>query len=320
MKKLIPIMIADMLAADNGRQAAGIVCLANESRFVSANFSEPLTAYAVGWQDPENLEALVTELFPPVEVARRFEFKRATNAQAFLSETDDVRAIGSAFKRVEFSGDTVNEKTLNKGLTVRIDRDEMTDGAEERAVGQLRARLFRNDLRRGIALLIAAAHNVAKTWNTAADPDADVLDSIALGGDSRGMDSDIVVYGASAWQKRWKAFRAQNNAGAYASSAMSIEQVAAQLGVSRGLISKARYQSSASAKSRVVGNYVINYSAPKGLGKDDPSNVKRFWTPTSAGPVAVYREEFPKYVDITVEHYSNIVAVSTLGIEMLTIS
>jgi hypothetical protein len=56
------------------------------------------------------------------------------------------------------------------------------------------------------------------------------------------------------------------------------------------------------------------------VGKDDPSNVKRFWTPTSAGVVAVYREEFPKYVDITVEHYSNIVVTSTLGIEMLTIS
>lgn len=319
MKK-ITILDTEALAVDDGRQNAGIICLANEARFTAANFSEPLTAYGVGWQDPDNLQALIDALFPPVEAARRFEFKSADNAQMFLSEADDVRAIGAPFKRLEFSGSSVNAKTLNKGLTIRLDRDEITDGSEERAVAQLRARLLRNDLRRGVALVIAAATNTAKTWGSNSDPDADVLDAIARGGDARGMDSDVVVYGAPAWQKRWKAYRAQNNAGAYASSQMAVEAVAAQLGVSRGIISKARYQATASAKSRILGNYVLAYSAPAGVSKDDPSNVKRFWTPTQAGTVAVYREEFPKYVDITVEHYSNIIITSTLGIEMLTIS
>lgn len=320
MKKLTLFDHDQVVAIDDGRQACGVICLANEARFTSANFSEPLTAYGVGWQDPDNLQQLIDALFPPVEAPRRFEFKSANNAQMFLSEADDVRAIGSAFKRLEFSGESVNAKTLNKGLTVRLDRDEMTDGAEERAVAVLRARLLRNDLRRGVALVIAAAHNTAKTWGSNADPDADVLDAIALGGDSRGMDADVVVYGAVAWQKRWKSYRAQNNAGAYASSQMSVDAVASQLGVGRGIISKARYQSSASAKSRILGNYVLSYAAPQGVSKDDPSNVKRFWTPTQAGVVAVYREEFPKFVDITVEHYSNIIITSSLGIEMLTIS
>ena len=317
---LIRLMNEDLIPLDDGRQNKGVVCLANESRFTSANFSEPLTAYSVGWADPDNLQALIDSLFPPVEAPRRFEFKRATNSEAFLSETDDVRAIGSPFKRVEFTGESVNEKTLNKGLTVRLDRDEIVAGSEERAVGMLRARLLRNDLRRGVALVIAAAHNTNKTWNTASDPDADVLDAIALGGDKRGSDGDLLVYGTAAFQKRWKTFRAQNNAGAYASSQMSIDQVASQLGVRRGMISAARYQSTATAKARVLGSYVLSYSAPQGVSKDDPSNVKRFWTPTSAGVVAVYREEFPKYIDISVEHYSNIVITSTLGIEMLTIA
>ena len=60
--------------------------------------------------------------------------------------------------------------------------------------------------------------------------------------------------------------------------------------------------------------------APQGVGLDDPSNVKRFWTPTDSGKVRVYREVHAKYIDISVEHYSNIILTSSLGPQMLTIS
>lgn len=307
---------------DTGRQAGGIICLANEERFTAAHFSEPLTTYAVGWQDPENIEQTLDELFPPVQIGRRFEFKKATNAEAYLSETDDIRAIGSAFKRVEYNGTSVNEKTVNKGLTIRIDHDQRTPGDEEQAVSRLMQRIARNDLRRGVALVIAAATNTAKTWDTTEgkNPDTDVLSDLDTGGDARGMDANMVVYGRGAWIKRVLSLQAQDLAGQGNHASMTPEQLAMFLGVDRVKVCRERYQSSSSAKSKVFGSYVLMYYAQQNIGKDDPSDVKRFWTPTDAGRVRVYRQEHAKYTDISVEHYSNIVMTGSTGVRMFTVS
>jgi hypothetical protein len=83
-------------------------------------------------------------------------------------------------------------------------------------------------------------------------------------------------------------------------------------------IIKARFQSSASAKSSVVPSVVYSYLAQAGVGKDDPSNVKRFITPTDAGRYKVYVQRYDKFTDISVEHYTNTVITSTLGIRKIT--
>src|SRR5688500_17938759 len=95
---LTAFLPAERLAADNGHNPAGQICLANEARFTSACASEALTAYSVGWTDQNNIEKTLDFLFPPVQVTRRFEFKKADNAESFLSEADDIRAIGADFK------------------------------------------------------------------------------------------------------------------------------------------------------------------------------------------------------------------------------
>lgn len=315
-------IVGAALGEDTGRQASGVVCLANEARFTATNFNEPLTTYSTGWQDPENVLATLNDLFPSITVGRRFEYKKGLNAEAFLSETDDLRAIGSAFKRVEYKGESANEKTINKGLTIRLDRDEMVAGSEEQAVSRLMTRLYRSDLRRGIALIVAGATNTGKTWDTTAlkDPDADVIADLITGGDARGINSNLVVYGETAWQKRSLSHRAQNTAGGFASAQLNEQQLAQLLGVERVRVSRERYQSAAATKTKIVGAYVLMYFAQANQGTDDPSNVKRFVTPTESGPVRVYREEHAKYIDISVEHYSNIVIPSTLGIRSLTIS
>jgi hypothetical protein len=326
VRDLVNVLEPAPLALDDGHQRPGVICLANESRFTATNFSEPLTAYSVGWKDPSGLQAILDALFPQVTVGRRFEFKAAANSNEFLSEADDIRAIGAPFKRVEFTGTSVNQKTLNKGLTTRLDRDEegSLPGAEEAAVARLLARLLRNDLRRGYALVIAAANNTAKTWDTTAlkDPDMDVLAVIDSGGDKRGIDANLVVYGFTAWTKRLTAHRAQTVAGGVASaSILRPEELAGFLGVDRVVVAKERYQSAAATKAKALGAaYILTYFAQANQGKDDPSNVKRFVTPTESGLFRVYREEHAKWIDVSVEHYSNIVIASTLGIEMLTIS
>jgi hypothetical protein len=83
-------------------------------------------------------------------------------------------------------------------------------------------------------------------------------------------------------------------------------------------VMKARYQSAAAAKTAVIPSVVYAYLALKGVSKDDPTNVKRFVTPTDAGRMKAYVEEHAKFTDISLEHYSNTVITSTLGIRKIT--
>ncbi len=314
--------IIDAIAGDRGADNKhGEIYLANEARFTSATFSQPLTTFSTGWKDDSNTLALLNFIAPEVVVGRRFEFKKATNAEMLLSETDDVRAIGSPFKRVEYTGSTVNEKTLNKGLTIRIDKDEMVDGDEERAVMRLKGRLFRNDLRRAVAILLAIdSGGTNKTWGSTGTPDKDLLGAIIAAGDSAGINPNRLLFGAAAWQLRYGSLEAQATAGAFAGLALTPDQVAQKLGLSGGRVSNERYQSSATAKTKVVGSYAVVFFGEDGVGKDDPSNVKRFVTPVGPEGMRVYRDEKDKYVDITVEHYSNIVSTSSVGVAKLNIS
>ena len=89
--------LANAFANDYTKALANFNGLANEDRFTASYFSTPLTAYTVGWQDPENLEALVDFLCPRVPVQRRFEYKLAINKERFFSGNFSMtsRAIGS---------------------------------------------------------------------------------------------------------------------------------------------------------------------------------------------------------------------------------
>lgn len=299
----------------------GTVAAANESRFAATHLSEPLTAFAVGWQDPHDLQGLLDFIAPPVPVGRRFEFRRADNAQGFLSETDDIRAIGSSFKRVDYTGESVNEKTLNKGLTIRVDHDEAVgDDWQERYTALLLQRLLRSEIRRGLAALEAAASDTNKTWAASANPDGDIRVMLAAATDSSGVRPNRLLFGEEAWDLRANAYYAQDNAGAFHSAGLTPEETARKLFVDGLRVVGARYQSSPAAKSAVLSNAVLAYHTQDGLLKDEPANIKRFVTPTEGGLFRVYLDEQAKYTDLTVEHYSNIVVTSPLGIEKLTVS
>lgn len=316
------------LAMDTGYQQPGVVCAANAStRFVEAFFSEPLTTYATGWRDIDGLQALLDFVAPPVSAPRRFEYRTFPNAEAFLSEADDIRAIGSDFKRVEYTQDKATSTTLNKGLTIRTDLDNVdpNDNWRERVVVKLQERVLRNDIRRAITLLAAAATNTAKTWDTTGgkDPDQDVLNEAISYTAAVGIPPSNLLYDLTAWSKRVLSHRAQNTAGGFGSSNLTVDQVANFVGVQRGMIARHFYQSGVATKTNLLGgNRVLVYLAQPNQSVDDPSNIKRFTTMTLGGTmVRVYEQQINmKTVDITVEHYSNIVITSTLGIRMLTIS
>lgn len=317
---------ASLVARDNGSIAPGQVCLANESRFNSAFFSEPLTAYATGWRDQAQIEALLDFIAPPVQTGRRFEYKKADNAEAFLSEPDDSRALGADFKRVEYKGTSAQDKTANKGLTMRIDLDLSGTMPNWREVytARLLQRLLRNELRRAVNALAAGAGNTNKTWDTTAgkDPDQDILTELMTATDDSGVRPNRLLFGDVAWNKRLLAHRAQASAGGYASAGLAPDELAGFLGLEGVRISRERYQSGATTKTKVTPDVVILFYALDGATVEDPSHVKRFWSAVEGGgKYRVYEQQVnSKMVDLTVEHYSNIVVTSQLGLRKLKIS
>ena len=327
----IPDYEAQAYGADNifpagAPKASGRIALANESLFNQAYFSRPLTTFATGWSGNTDLEDDLGFYAPQVVVNRRFEYAVWNNAEEFHSETtDDLRAIRGNFKQVEFTETKVQAKTENRGLTIRVDLDEVAEKSDWQEIytQKLLRRLRRNALRRALALLTAAATNTAKTWDTSAgkDPDNEVLADLLLAGDSSGVRPNRVGYGETAWTKRVLAHRAQNSAGGFASAGSDENQVAAFLGVDRVHRTSARFQSSSTAKTQIVGNRVFMFNAQDSADVEDPSNIKRFVTPTPGGIYGVYVQPVSsKLYDITVEHYELLKMTSLLGVRLFTVS
>ena len=321
----------------NGTIVPGEIYLANEATFIEGNFNEPLTSYVVGYKDPNNIEATLEFFAPATPVPRRFTYNAWTNVEEFLSDgaNEDLRAIGSDFKRAEYTGTKVEAKTDNRGLMVRVDLDQVADATaispsggfpayQQAIVAKLTRRLRRNSLRRAIALLSAAATNTAKTWDTSAgkNPDQDLKTILIAGATASGIRSNRIGYGDTAFDKRSVSYEAQNNAGGYAASGMDIARLATRLMVDQVLVSKERYSAAGATKAEILANLVLMFFAQSGADIEDPSNIKRFVSPTdSGGPLRVFVQQIsPKLVDISVEHYEGIKITSTLGINKVTVS
>jgi hypothetical protein len=326
-KHLIALPLTERAPQDlGGNNAKGIIYLANESRFNAAHFSEGLTGYAVGWKDNADLEAELELLAPRVPVPEKFEHRTANNAEAFYAEVDDsdIRAIGADFKLVQYSGGMELRKTLNKGLTVRIDLDEaFGEMYEELQIARLMRRLKRIEVRRAANVLQAIAANVAKTWDTTAgkDPDMDVIEQLRAASDTAGIRPNRVLFGETAWDKRALSHRAQESAGGFASAVMTEQQLAGLYGVDLVRRLRTRWQATKTTKTAVAVDKVIAFFAEANMTTDDASNIKRFVTPLGDGDFRVYRHEVSaKLVDLTVEHRSVTVATSNLGVRQLTIS
>ena len=327
--------------ADNGDLKPGEFYLSNETRFIEGYFSEPLTTYAVGWRDPNNIEQTLEFFAPRVQTSERFEYTSWVNAEEFLVDTvndTDIRGLYSDFKRIEYTGTKVLGKTLNKGLTMRVDLDAVKDvpNWQEMYTGRIMRRLMRNELYRAITLLSAAATNQAKTWSSGSpQPDADVRAANILATTASGVRPTRWGWGDTAWDERTTAYESTNTPGGYAGASRTIDRMASYLNVDSCLVSKERYQSSATGKTEMLGSLVLGFCAMGQAGIEDPSNIKRFVSPTTSyngqgggdgtkmggGFFNVYVQQISaKLLDITVEHHSYLAITSTLGIRQITVS
>lgn len=305
----------------------GTVMAANDANFDAEHLSVPLTNYIVGAPEDEGLLATLEAIAPSIPTGRAFTYRTHDTREQFQDDAGDdadIREIGGDFGKVKRTGTQVDGRTDNKGLVMILDNDQGgEDGSvQERAVANLRARLIRSDIRRVLTALDANDTNTNTNWGpsaTAPDPDVDLLTDVDSGGDARGMDSNIVVLGGGARIKRVRCLRtktAPDTVGAQ----LTDEQLAAFLGVDRVVTLKHRYQSSASAKSKVLGDVAFSYYAASGAMPDDASNIKRFVTNSGGGLFRVYIMPQLKKTLVAVEHYSRVVATSTLGIYKRTIT
>lgn len=299
----------------------GIIAAANEARFNHAHLSEPLTAYSAGWKDPNNLQGLLDFVAPSVPVARRFEFRKANAAEFFYAEDDDVRGIGASFKRVGYTGDAVQSKTLNKGLTIRIDHDEeVGPDWRERYVGLLIQRLLRNELRRALAALDAATVAVPLVWGSSSNPDKDLRAQLKLAADAGGLRPNRLLFGPAAWDLRQDAFDGQQTSAAMRVGAFGPEELARKLFVDELRVIAPYHHDGATLQAMVAGT-IYAFFGLNGLHRDEPSTLKRFVTPTDDGHgFRVYLDEHAKYTDLSVEHYSQVVLTNGTGLRRLSVT
>ena len=320
------------ILAQSADHKPGMVYLANEGAVASQFLSEALSQFSVGWTSPDGkLEALLKTLTgEPVAVSKRFEFKKMNNAKAFATvENDaDLRAIGADFKRVTVQGATVDAHTISKGLTLRIDRDELDDNpqAEQDAVAYLKTLLLRAEIIRAFTGLAGAATGGlagSGTWGTgdsAVDADAAIMALLQTCADASGLLPNRAFYGATAWQKRFTTLRAASNSAVAMSATLTTEQLAALMALDSVHVCNERYQASSGKATLLTNNLVLLFNAQTSGIKDDPSNIKRFVTKVDGQDFAVFREEKAAGVDVTVAHQSLIAVTSSLGVGKYAVS
>lgn len=302
---------------------------ANASLLDQAFFSEPLTNYAVGFRDDAKLDEALEFYAPAVQVSRKFTYAQFDNAEQFLTEDDDARPIRADFREVEYTSTKVLAATLNRGLQISVDLDEIDGMAnwEEFYVQKLMRRIKRNSLKRAVALIAGTATNTAKTWDTTAgkDPDQDILLELITAADLSGIRPNRIGFGDTSWSKRLLSHRAQATAGGFGSAALTPEALAGFLQVDEVQVTSARYTSSATARTQIVANLVLMFLAESGVDTEDPSNIKRFISMGSAeqggGQFQVYSQRVSaKRHVIAVGQYELTKLTSTLGMRKFTVS
>jgi hypothetical protein len=310
----------------------GQITVANAAQNYAGSLAQDVQGYLAGLPSSDEMTRLEL-LFPGVQTNDFFQFAKADD-EAYLTEGDnsDIRAIGASFKRVQYKGTTVTDSTQQKGLTMRVDHKTLPKiggtivaGWENRYADALRKRLIRADIVRGLALVDAAANNTAITFSASTNPDGLLRaqaqrSRVALGQ----LANTIFVIGNASWQGRVDAYEAASrvNTGVVNHSDYDEAELARYLGVKTVHIADGIKQTAKGAtKTNVLGLLNYSYSTSDSPILDDPSNVRRAWSPVKGGGEwAVAIQEYDVFTDITVWHESKIFIPFTAGIEKTTVT
>jgi hypothetical protein len=280
------------------------------------------------------LQEKLDTIFPPVQTNDFFLFARADD-EYFLTETkdEDIRALGGAFKRVQFRGTQHNGETLHKGLTMRLDNKMIPKGSNGKPrdgwqmgfAAHLMNRLIRAEMVRGFVMLSAAATNTAKVWDEASNPDADLRAQAKESRLASGLRPTHLLIGAGAQDLRQDAFEdaARTNQILATRATMTAAQIAEYCRVDHCFIEdEVKQEKKGGAKSNILDLESISYCAEPSPVIGDPSNVKRAWSASANDRMweVVVNVDDAGTHDITVYHSSVIFIPISTGIIKRTVS
>lgn len=315
--------------AANDAEVANAIKTGNE--YVAANdgnlnatamgLSQPLTQYATGVRDREDLAALLDRIAPVCPVGSiRFSYLNETEAEQFQKRTmaGITRVIGGEFAESRITGAQSDGACDNIGLVSYLDIDQggLVPEMQQAEVARLRNLILRSQIADALAKIDAAATgDTSKNWGDgAANPDGDIRDMIDTSGDATGEDANLIVMGQGAFLKRAKAYEAAARTNGGNKADFTPDQLRDFWQVEDVVNLKARYRSSASATPKLLDSTVYAYNARPGLSKGDSSNVKRFNYIAAGGGMRVWIETQSHRVKIIVDAYARTVITRTVGL------
>jgi len=318
--------------SDSLPQSHGQVCLANDTLIDQASYTEELTTYGIGYgsMTGNKLRTLRDFIAPPrlsnSRTVRLTQYDE-TEPWATVDYNKIKRAPMADFAEVRQRSATKVDRTIpNRGLTVRLDRDQIKDRPMWQQIHTqwLIDLLLRATVMESLDVLSAAALSDLVTWNSTSDPDMDIKSRLLAQANITGFYPRRALYGDQATLKRQRAYRAQLNAGSLAGAqAVGDDQIAAVIGLDAVLSSAERYQSGASARTELVGSNVLVFTSIDTDSPEDPSNLVRCVANASfgGGEYAVYlTQEGVKTIYLTVENYELISVQHTTGLMKIAVS
>ncbi len=287
------------------------------AQFAGGAPDERLSEHAMRWQDPGAVlpDAVRRCLAPdvPADRGQFVEYALYGYTDGFLSldnPVEEPRAVAADFPTLRNPPhQLVTQRVANRGLTLEVDEDEgcLEAGWQRARVAFLRGALDRARLRRTVALFVAGAVSVGKTWDAAADPDADVLEEL----DAQPLRASRVMYDGRAWSQRGQILQTQRTA------TLSPEELAGRLAVEDVQVIRAN----AAADPAGGDGQVLLFCAADRLARNDFSNLKTFTAPArSGGRYAAYvRRVDAKRWRVGVECYETVAITSTVGLAVISV-
>lgn len=282
-----------------------------------------LPQYAVGYQMRNDLRAFLDRVAPLLPAGDTFQYKKFTESANFAPPTNDEykRAVGARkFAEIKRSATLVTGSVDNKGLTIFADRrlGGLQPQMQQNYVRMLQGLLMLADVNEFFTL--ADANDSAASpvnWgasNTSANPDDDLLALVDSSGDALGMNPNVILMSGATSIRRKRAIKRGQLAGSMLDY-LDDNALADFLEVDEVVKCTARYQSSASAKSKVGAQQVFAFAREAAPTLEDASSFKRPYDPSIGGDFVVFIETLATGALITVQHSSAFICASTVGLK-----
>lgn len=281
-----------------------------------------LPQYAVGFQQRANIRDFLDVVAPLLPAGDSFQYKKFTASANFAPPTNSEhkRAIGARkFHEIKRAATLASGSVENKGLTIFADKrlGGLNPAMQQNYVRMLQGLLLLADANEWFALADTnATDETSVNWgatNTSALPDDDLLGLVDASGDALGGPPNLVAFAGSTsiWRKR--AINRRKAAGAMIDY-LNDNDLADYLEVDMVTRSTARYQSSASAKSKVGVNQVYSFMREPAPTLEDASSFKRPYDPQFGADFTVFIETMATGALITVQHSNVILCPNTVGL------